>query len=863
MVITKALWNIFIAPLELVFEVIFNLALKVTHSELIAIILLSIVVSTLVLPLYMRAEKIETEERNKEKELSHWVTHIKKHFKGDERYMILNAYYRENHYSPLFQLRSTLSILLQIPFFMAAYNFLGERALDIFDMKGFFGKPDGFIFIGSLQVNLLPIVMTLINLVATYIYTKGLPVKTKIRSLILPLLFLVLLYNSPSALLIYWTMNNVYSLIKTLIIKYISEQKTSKKPSGDEAPASNKHKELKCSVLTQDTKAALFILPMVFMTVLTGLLIPLAYFSASPEEFVNANNPLNPLSYLGSSFFVAIGFFILWPMVFFYLANNKIRNLMTIFAISGAVFSAFNYLFGADTGTINTVMVFDQAPSFTVPQKIINLLVFFAVLLAGVFLLRFKKAISIFFVAVILTTVSISVINAKKINDSYKSVIDHIEDFREAQAPKITLSSNGNNVMVIMLDKVESGYLPYIFHEFPEIREQFDGFTYYPNCTSFGMCTLNASSALFGGYEYTPERMDARANESLKDKHDESLKVLPKLFSEHGYYSSLMDLPYPGWTWTGDYSSFKDIENCDTYHAVDYYSNDTELNRNKESRRNRNLFMYSIFRCVPTCFQEFIYDNGDYLLINVDAYDVENIIPPYKVLENLSNMTQIDNSYKGCLLMFDNETVHDQKTLIDFNPYTVLPSKDFKEGYYISDGNRELYLGTWLQAATYETTVATMKAVGDYFDYLRECGVYDNTRIIVVSDHGTFIELFDELISDNINAEIFNCLLLAKDFDSTGNVTDYTFMTNADAPTLAVKGLIDNPINPYTGKPINSDLKNDGVYVPYSQTYDGRKWNPDLNDGNAFFYGDSQWFMIANQDIFDKKNWVPVEKRDQ
>ena len=111
MILLQILWNIIIAPLELIFEIIFGLALRVSNSEVIAIILLSLVVSTLVLPLYMRAEKIETEERNKEKEMSYWVSHIKKHFKGDEKYMMLNAYYRENHYSPIFQLRSSISIL--------------------------------------------------------------------------------------------------------------------------------------------------------------------------------------------------------------------------------------------------------------------------------------------------------------------------------------------------------------------------------------------------------------------------------------------------------------------------------------------------------------------------------------------------------------------------------------------------------------------------------------------------------------------------------------------------------------------------------------------------------------------------------
>ena len=33
-------------------------------------------------------------------------------------------------------------------------------------------------------------------------------------------------------------------------------------------------------------------------------------------------------------------------------------------------------------------------------------------------------------------------------------------------------------------------------------------------------------------------------------------------------------------------------------------------------------------------------------------------------------------------------------------------------------------------------------------------------------------------------------------------------MTNADVPTLAMAELIENPVNPFTGKPINSEEKN-------------------------------------------------------
>ena len=61
--------------------------------------------------------------------------------------------------------------------------------------------------------------MTAINCISGAIYTKGLPLKDKLQVYLLALLFVVLLYNSPSGLVIYWTMNNIFSLVKNIFYK--------------------------------------------------------------------------------------------------------------------------------------------------------------------------------------------------------------------------------------------------------------------------------------------------------------------------------------------------------------------------------------------------------------------------------------------------------------------------------------------------------------------------------------------------------------------------------------------------------------------------------------------------------------------
>ena len=97
---------------------------------------------------------------------------------------------------------------------------------------------------------------------------------------------------------------------------------------------------------------------------------------------------------------------------------------------------------------------------------------------------------------------------------------------------------------------------------------------------------------------------------------------------------------------------------------------------------------------------------------------------------------------------------------------------------------------------------------------------------------------------------LYNALLLVKDFGATGELTtDMTFMTNADVPTLAVEGLIADPVNPFTGHPINSDDKN----APALPIFGSESYSVKENNGNTFVPG--VWVSV-HDNIFDLDNWT-------
>ena len=176
--------TIFIGPLKLVFEIIFNLANRATDHPGLAIIFLSLIMNILVLPLYKRADAMQEQSRDIEAKLEKGVRHIKQTFSGDERMMILQTYYRQNNYKPTNALKGSVSLLLEIPFFMAAYQFLSH--LSILDGVSLgpiadLGAPDGLLTIGGISINLLPVLMTLVNIISSSLYLKGFPLKTKIQ----------------------------------------------------------------------------------------------------------------------------------------------------------------------------------------------------------------------------------------------------------------------------------------------------------------------------------------------------------------------------------------------------------------------------------------------------------------------------------------------------------------------------------------------------------------------------------------------------------------------------------------------------------------------------------------------------------
>lgn len=216
------IYTLFIAPLEFGMDKALSWGYEISGNWGWAIIIMSIVVNTVILPIYLKAEHWQEEERSIRKSFEDDEAMIKRTFKGQERFAMITTMHRQAGYSPLLTLRSSIGFFLQIPFFFAAYHLLshfeplqGISFLGLTDLS----KPDELFMIGGFVINVMPILMTIINIASALIYTQNLTNRDKYQLYGMAAIFLVLLYNAASGLVLYWTFNNIYSLAKNAVLQ--------------------------------------------------------------------------------------------------------------------------------------------------------------------------------------------------------------------------------------------------------------------------------------------------------------------------------------------------------------------------------------------------------------------------------------------------------------------------------------------------------------------------------------------------------------------------------------------------------------------------------------------------------------------
>ncbi|MFH1612170.1 MAG: membrane protein insertase YidC [bacterium] len=145
------------------------------------------------------------------------INEIKAKYKNDQQkankeIMELYRRYKVNPFGGCFPM------LLQMPILVALFGTL-SYSIELRQSSFFWiqdlAKPDTLFYLGSMSINILPILMT----ITTIIQTKMTPTmsadnQAKTMVYIMPLIMLFIFWNFPSGLVLYWLMMNIFTIIQ-------------------------------------------------------------------------------------------------------------------------------------------------------------------------------------------------------------------------------------------------------------------------------------------------------------------------------------------------------------------------------------------------------------------------------------------------------------------------------------------------------------------------------------------------------------------------------------------------------------------------------------------------------------------------
>ncbi|WP_335781358.1 YidC/Oxa1 family membrane protein insertase [Brachyspira intermedia] len=972
------LYNIFIYPIEFIIEILFYLFNNVFRSSYgVSLFFLSLCINFLSLPLYNVAESWQAKERAIQDKMKPMIDNIKSVYKGDQRYLLIRACQRINGYKTIYAFRGTLGLLIQIPFFMAAYNFVhslsglsGVPFLFIKDLS----KPDALIHIGNISINLLPFVMTLFSLLAGFVYARKLKFKESLPLYIVSLIFLVLLYNSPSGLLFYWSINCLFSLIKNIVIEfklyevfiknknkllkvynifsivvillfillllltnierkaYLSDFRYSFK-DGDlyvyetkvkyyskifissdlfdvdintddilsdniesilfvDSGINTKYVNVSLNKKIEDiddtinvyyklylkdytinifiiivilfvlfninkifdyifsnkiifdiylkNRYKLILINCLVITILSGIFIPSSLIGASPQEFTN------PFYLILNNFSISIGLFLFYPIFIYLLFSEKIKNYITLlYTFIVFLFLIDTFIMTGNYININSDFVFDNANFLVASFKeiSINLILFVSSVL--ILILFIKKNINILiniYFVIIITLFGISIFNIVTISKEHAKLISASDNSDNIKI--FNLSKKGENIFVFVLDRALCLYWLDAFERNPEYKEKLDGFVLFQNNSSFGPNTSTIAS-LYGGYEYTPYELSTNGKYNIKDKHNESLLMLPLSLEKYGYKSTILEPVYANFQWIPDLTIFKGYTNIKVYNnndSIDSYSiakhfniQDFDINKHNKIKQRDRFIRFSIFRMLPINLRYDFYRNGSWF--KFDDFNINSSVHTYAILSNTKNFINIKEEGNYYNIIHNMLTHEPMFFSSDYLPYSK--AKNIKD-------EDLLFYKNEVSVRHFYANVASMNILIEFIQYLKENNVYDNTKIILVSDHGRDVNT--TVFEDKLKfVSWYNALLMYKDFNAHGNIKIETnFMTIADTPYLAVKH-IPNIKNIFNNHIITNDYKTNGANIVGLNVWDISKQFDNRYNFDVFY--------TIKDDIFNMSNW--------
>lgn len=668
------LYAVTIYPLELIYRYLYIAGANITGSYGAGLLILSLCSFLASIPLKRLAASAQRDERELQAILKPQIDRISKECSGTERHERISRLYKRYAYHPVMAIRSTFGVFLQLPFLLAAYHMIG--GLDALRGESFFflsdlSRPDGLLK----GINLLPIAMTLVNFATTFT-SEDMRFRERAQSVVIALLFLLLLYNAPSALLLFWTCNNLLFFGENLWGRVWKKL----------APYMQNRLFLLVTLAVSSFSTEILLVISLGATLF--VFVPIDLYMSNISEFWF---PLHGI--MGGVISIFLIFSLLLLLILRVL-GGKLRNLMTslLFALTVGFFLQSNFLnvyYGVLDGTPIPWEKFGTV-------AFVNTSIWCALLIAPFLLMRLLK--SILYRKLVAHTVALLLgIQILFMLLSLGAAPLPVKGNYYLSTEKMFELSSKNNIVVFVLDSFDTELFQKLLNKYPKLAEPLNGFTYFPDAVGSYPTTKGALPQILTGVWY-------ENRESFAEYIERAWRDNPfwGFLKKHGFDNRIFT--YPNFV-------------CHSSQAIDnLVTNYLEIS--SVFGLLTNFYKLSAFRFMPHIYKKaFIFYAENF---NIYAKPAGNAsVSEYK---------------------FDDVNFYKQMISYGITITNKLDSFRFYHLWgahppYTMNQNIER-VALW-GVTEEEQAVGSLNIVFAFIKLLKEKNMFNNTAVVVIADHGT------------------------------------------------------------------------------------------------------------------------------
>ena len=542
-----------------------------------------------------------------------------------------------------------------------------------------------------------------------------------------------------------------------------------------------------------------------------------------------------------------IGFFILSSFIVCYLLSfipkkfNHILTLLCVFLLLSGLLNTF--LFTGDYGVMDrfSLSSIPESSSFISVAQLIAIIVinFFIIYKTFHHLEKVAQVTQTIFITVVLLC-SFCFYNIFTERSAFFKIIPEVTQ-ETLNKTLFSYSKNDKNIVVFLLDMFTGSHMPMMLKQFPELKTQLDGFTYFPNAVSSSNATIYSMPSVLAGEYYTIYNQNTRKDNRMQAQRD-AYHSIAKSFYNEGFQPSFLSYPIQlrkdliadqNLHWQDENSLFEEY----------FWENESYLNQSYKQTTLlfdlKQMVYFGLFKFVPALyFRNKVYTYADQERLK--TYDKSTVLNHVSTLYSATHRFDL-NETKPTFKFFH--------TMMTHFPYSLF----YKDGkcHYFQDGTINKAANAIVQYQHYDTEMCALSLINHYIEELKKENIYDNTQIFILSDHaGTDSINVPKMLPRDFGQDI---LLLFKDFNQKGNLkTDERLMANYDISTIYCSVLKNGC--PNVQKNILENYPQNRKLIHLIPNH----WSIDSHQENKWLITDA---YEVEKNIYQAQNWKNVKKQ--